>query len=339
MVCLLSKPWGAPIWRLTMANNAYELAEVLVQEGGEASLPIVLSNDFDEMIKRLISAQQIHKASEVLVQVYASWITHNALWIEAKEVGYRDLHTGVEYSEIGDAPEARRPYLAYYSTRHYRTRGEFLRDLEKRVPFFNVGTFLARHDIIIREIGLWATGNKIAAIPEELFIKACENVLLNGMRFVDEMTSAFFVFQANKGLSLRPDAPLAAIGVDKDSDDVTARTAMALHEIIVDAHGQISSGVSRTKVGRGLRRRILGKGTVTAYVGDNKRIGVYYKPSEIQYGQDWVIEPAKRYHVRIFDTDGKEVFIDGIDKDISEWLYRSLKLSTGTSRYNKRSGT
>jgi len=107
----------------------------------------------------------------VLVQVYASWITHNALWIEAKEVGYRDLHTGVEYAEIGDAPEARRPYLAYYSTRHYRTRGEFLRDLEKRVPFFNVWHIPSqtRHHHT-RDRACGPPGIRLAAVPEELFI-------------------------------------------------------------------------------------------------------------------------------------------------------------------------
>ena len=119
-------------------NTAYGLAEMLVQKGGLKSLPVVLSRDFDDMMERMISAQKIHKAAEVVVQVYASWITHNALWADAKQVGYRDLHTGVQYDEIDDAPEARRPFLSYYSIRHYRTRVDFFRDMEKKVPFFNV---------------------------------------------------------------------------------------------------------------------------------------------------------------------------------------------------------
>ena len=156
---------------------------------------------------------------------------------------------------------------------------------------------------------------------------------MNGSGFVGELTSAFFDSRDDKGLTLRADAPLASIGVDPNSANVTAEAAKALHTVIVDAHNEISNGVSRNKVALKLRRRILGKGTVTAYVGDNRRIGMYYKPSEIQSGVDWVLEPAKRYHIRLYNDDGREVLLDDMSEDVHDWISRRLRLSSGTSWY------
>jgi len=297
------------------------------QQGGMNGLPVVLSDNYKDMFDRLVQSQKLFKASEILVQVYASWIIHNALWQHAEESYYTDIQTGAEYQSPDDCSKARRKYLRYQSRRLYKSQHKFFMALNKEVPFFNAATFMSRHRAIMGELRVWAIANETDNIPEEIFARVCEDIMLNGRSISIDLTRAFFENQGGT-LTLRDGAPLEALGVDVDADDEGFEVAVAqkLTEVLAETHNDIRDGAGRTSVGNRVRRQILLRGTITPYVGDGGRIGMYYEPPEAMKDGISILEPPERYLIKIFDEDGKELLPPDLGDDVRDWLRKSFRI-------------
>jgi len=298
---------------------------------GSAGLPVILSNDFDDMFDRLVQSNRMHKSASVLVQIYASWIMHNALWQNAKNSYYIDIETGREYKELEDAHESRRQHLRYQSRRLYESQRIFLKALRGRVPFFNVNTFFSRHKVIMSELRVWALANQTDNIPEEMFARVCEDVILYGKGISGELASAFFSPDSKGELHLKEGALLGPLDIDKGvpEEELGVAVAKKLTSIITEAHSDIRDGASSTSVGRRLRRQILSRGTITPYVGDHGRIGMYYEPAEAMEDGISILEPPVRYLIKIFDEDGIEVYPPDLWDDVRQWLGKSFRIPNG----------
>jgi hypothetical protein len=293
---------------------------------------IVLTHDYEQMLNNFIKYSNHLKAAAVYIQIYSSWIMQENLWAQAKDTYYRDYQTGDRYKTPAEAPEDVRKRLEYYEYRKFSTEGEFLSYLEKVVPGFSKSTWYARHRTVMHEVYLWCALNETDEIPEAVFAKIAENIVLNGRSHVDMLMNRALKFSHTKDgtidVEVRQGAPLEALGVSRDStpEDMKRDVARKVWDLAVEGHNEVKeTGSPRAVVSR-ISRQVFGDPVVSAYAGEDGRIWLYLEPREIDEDGNWVVSTPERYHFKLFDENEEEILAEDWPPGVSEFIIRRIRV-------------
>jgi hypothetical protein len=309
-----------------MYNMVPDLREGVV--GGA----IVLSHDYEQMLANFIKYSNHLKAAAVYIQIYSSWILHENLWAQAKDIYYRDHLTGDRYKSPSDAPADARRRLEYFEYRRFSGEGEFLSYLEDVVPGFSKNTWYARHRVIMKEIYLWCSLNETAEIPESVFAKIVENIVLNGKAHVELLMDRSLQFNKQEDgtveIELKPGAPLKGLGVSTDSksDETTREVAKKIWDLAIEGHDEVrETGSPRAVVSR-ISRQVFGDPVVSSYAGDDGRIWLYVEPREIDEEGNWVVGEPFRLHFKLYNDDEEELLGEDWPPGVAKYIKNRLRI-------------
>lgn len=291
---------------------------------------LVLTHDYEQMLTKFVTFSNHLKASAVYIQIYSSWICHEKLWEQAKESYYRDFLTGDRYDLPSLAPNDVKPRLEYYEHRRFSYEQEFLGYLEEAVPGFSKNTWIARHRVLLGEARLWCVVNKTAEIPESVFARLCENVVLNGLSHARMLVDRMLDFEEQEDGTIKPTpkpgAPLRALGVDKDDPEAGEKLAKKVWDLAIEGHNEISKTNSPRAVVSRFNSQIFGEPKVTSYAGEDSRIWLYIEPQELDEDDDWIATEPFRMYFSLFNEKGEEVLARDWPDGVAEYVSKRLRL-------------
>ena len=291
---------------------------------------IVLTDDFDGMMERLVGAHQVARFAVCATQLYASWIVYNSLWAESTDDYYVDHRNGDIYSDFDNAPEDVQPSLMLRHKRTFPTQTEFFNYLQVKIPDFNVSTFWARHRTVLKRVELWRKAHaNTANMPEDVFLDIIQDIVLYG-RLIDDVviSGVFKISKAKRGepseiKALSDKANLESLGIDEDikPDETMQKVAVAVLETIEDAHDQVRAGARVQTVVSDLRSELFNESSIY-FNTRGSEIMFNYTPAN---GGD--IIPTQRYVVKFIDQNGEVLSATDFNPEVIEWLERHLRVT------------
>jgi hypothetical protein len=292
---------------------------------------VVLTDDFDGMMKRLSGAHQLSKFTACATQLYASWIVHNALWATKTDDYYVDYKTGEIHDSYDSAPDDAKPRLSLRHKQAFKTKAQFFTYLSSEIPDFNVSTFWSRHRTVLKRIEVWrkAHGNP-EDMPEDVFINIVQDVVLYGKHIDDVIINGMFeITSARKGvpaeivsLSDRVDKSRLGINEEFDSEaELLREVASTVLDKLEDAHDQVRAGVPVRNVASDLRNELLNESSIR-FIAYGSDIMLKYTP-----GSNGDIIPTIQYALKFIDRNGEIIDVADMDEEVIEWLERHLHIT------------
>ena len=291
---------------------------------------ITLTNDFGNMMERLVGVHQVARFAVCATQLYASWIVYNSLWVDSTDDYYVDSGNGDLYDSYDSAPEDARKRLMLRHKSSFQTQTEFFNSLQTQMPDFSVSTFWSRHNTILKRIELWRkANNNIQNMPEDVFLDIIQDVVLYGKRIDDVVISGVFeISKAKRGepseiVSLSQKVKLESLGIDDDVDDdgLMREVSVTVLEKIEDAHDQVRAGARVQTVVSDLRNELFNEPSIYFYTNDSE-IMLNYTPAN-----DGDIIPAQRYTVKFIDRNGEVLEAGDLNQEIIGWLESRLRIT------------
>jgi len=287
---------------------------------------IVLTNDFDGMMKRLVGAHRVSRFAVCATQLYASWIVYNSLWADGTDDYYVDHKNGDIYDSFDGVPEDVRPRLMLRHKRSFNTQTEFFSYLEEKIPDFNISTFWSRHRTVLKRVELWRKANNdVGDMPEDVFQEIIEDIVLYGKRIDDTVIDGVFeISRAKRGepseiVALSYKANLESLGVD--NNDVVPEVAATVLEKINDAHDQVRAGARVQTVVSELRNELFNEPSIYFTMIDSD-IALCYTPAN-----DGDIIPTQRYTMKFIDQNGEIVGVTDFNQEVIKWLESHLRIT------------
>jgi hypothetical protein len=286
---------------------------------------IVLTNDFATQWGLLSDAVTESRDMLVRVQIYASWIVHNALWDSAYDEYY--IVRGARYELDAEIPAAQ--HRDRRKDKLWRSQEDFIRHMSAELGLTR-STFMARHSQICKELILWCEANDETVVPESVFMKTVEDVVRGYAIGRQVVKGIFEVEEAKRGsraeiTGVKQEAAARLPDIDSDDDeDITVKDAAVAALQYIQEQRAYADGDSRrvAEATRELRTHILREGVTRAYVNDADWMMIDYEPGEGSGGQ------PMRVKMMFVDDSGELMDFGELEDDIKRWLLMRLNIST-----------